>query len=267
MAKWSPIDERIAFVSRTLSETDETGFESSVVVSSHPGRERHALLTVDSLLLSGLAWSGDARFLATLALRVSLNELTSIFDPPEGTIHVTPSDSSESDKTAMPGKYMGFTWVSASDGPTILATTLSRDGSFETVFIDPKMREVREITPDLIFPGGKLHPDLLSPDGKTLAALRGKYAHRIVCIDVESARARELDPHGEVAWLGWHPQTGDLAVLVRTREGVKLEMIPPEGERRTVVTFARSEFFDVPEMVISADGKLAAIEVHLSKDD
>lgn len=272
MPVWSPRDGRIAFVSRALEGTDEEKSRCSVFTTTLDAEVRLRLTRVDSTLPGRLGWSADARFLALLGVLPDKDELTDIFAPPEGTLHLIPSDGEDASDTALPGTYGSFAWVDGAarmgKGPVLLAAGHSKDRPTSAlVLIDPRARETRLTVEDVFFPAGQVRASHLSPDGKTLVALRGEYGSQVACVDIEDGSTKVIEPRGEAACIGWHPAGEEIAALIRVDAGVRLEMLSPEGPRREITTFPRDDFFDVPRMVISPDGRFAAVELHAARKD
>jgi hypothetical protein len=58
-----------------------------------------------------------------------------------------------------------------------------------------------------------------------------------------------------------------VAALIRSRSGVRIEWISPDGSREEVARFDRKTFYDVTDMVLSPDGLRAAVEVHKQRAD
>ena len=261
---WSPRDDRLAFVSVTADAPGEPPMECAVNVARPGTDERRRVIAGDSMLV-GVGWSADAQWLAAAATEGAEEEAG-----PEGPAYVV--RCARADGSVEPfviPRLLTGTWVpraaNFSDAPAILAMIAAGTGA-RTVLIDPASRRRRTLADDLSFPAGLVRPSHLSPDGRLLAALRGVGTIRIAILDLVTGNISELDPRGEVAWFGWLPDGSGLAALVRDSSGVRLEVLSPTGDRRTVTLFARADFFDAPSASISPDGKRVAIEVHVTAD-
>ena len=265
---WSPRGGRIAFVSRSMKGPGDDSADCTVMTMTPDGEKRLPLITLSSPLVMRLAWSGDARFLAALSVSINEEEMEDIMDVSGGTLHLAPSDAEDAGVRVVPGNYLSFAWVSrvvgAPGAPAVLAAARDRSGTTAAaVLICPETGKVSIVAEDVAFPAGEVESCHLSADGRTLATLRKERRDaRIVLVDVETGESREIEPKGEVAWLGWRPGANEIVALTRHDRGVRLEVISPEGARREVASFKREDFFDAPRLALSPDGKSAAVELH-----
>jgi Tol biopolymer transport system component len=287
---WSPRGDRIAFASRAMKGPGDDSAECTLLTMTPDGEKRLPLISLSSPLVMRLAWSGDARFLAALSLSTSDHEMENILEMPTGTLHLTPSGEKGSGPfcaqhpsgptgkrvltpfPVVPGNCLSFAWVSEvagmPAGPIVLAAASPREMTTAALLIHPETRKVSTLAEEVFFPAGEVESCHLSADGRTLAALRKEQrGAQIVLVDVETGETREIEPKGEVAWLGWRPARSEIVALVRHDRGVRLEMISPEGPRRKVASFKREDFFDVPRLALSPDGKSAAVELHAPRKD
>lgn len=266
---WSPADDRIAFVSRMLEGTPEQKAGCTVCTTTAETGERCSLLTLEARLVMRLGWSGDARFIAALAVSADSQRVDDLLAPPEGKLLVLSSQPGDEAPVEVPGNFAGFAWVpkapAPGGGPLLLADSAAEDETSTVIFFHPQSRQLHTVGDQLIFPAGEMQPGHLSPDGTTLVSLRGLRAGRISLIDVVTGSAAEMEPQGEVASLTWHPGGREIAALIRSDKGVRLEMLSRTGGRREITTFRRDDFFDVPRMVLSPDGRLAAVEAHVAR--
>ncbi|HUW57682.1 MAG TPA: hypothetical protein VMZ92_13670 [Planctomycetota bacterium] len=271
MPVWSPVDDRIAFLSRPVEGTDEEKSCCSVFVSTLDTERRRRVITLEARLAARHDWSPDGRLLAVLGVPVLDEELPDILSAAEGSLHVVSSASEDAADTALPVTCTGFAWAARAagmPGPALLASVPTDDGETRSVLlIDPESREIRTVVDEVFFPAGEVHATHLSPDGKTLVALRGEHEDHIVFTDVSAGTETVIRPRGEVAWVGWHPNGDEVLALIRIGRGVRMERITPEGRRREVATFGRETFYDVPGMAVSGDGRFAAVEVHAVRRD
>ncbi len=276
LPSWSPTDDRLAFLSMPATEPGEPG-PCSVDVARPGTDERRRLLTMRRMLV-GTGWSADARFLAAAAAEDAPE--SAMPSAPIHTLYVLPGEGDPSSKPARITGCLTAAWVPCAAGfaagPAILAI-LAAGAAARTVLIEAATRARKTLADDLVFPAGLVRASHLSPDGRTLAALRGIGTLRIALLDIVTGDVREIDPRGEVAWLGWRENGSrtldgvpdeigrpifSLAALIRDRAGVRLDLFSPDGTPRTVTVFERSEFFDAPLLAISPDGRLAAVELH-----
>jgi hypothetical protein len=288
---WSPWDDRIAFVSRRAEGPGDEAAECTVCTTTLDAGKRLRLITLGSSLVMRLAWSSDARFLAALAVPPGEGEMEDILGVPGGSLFVTRSDSEDTSPGVVPGNYLSFAWVSEGKrgqepfvrstlpglqakgscprfpSMVLAAARAGHEATTTAVLIHPETGELSTVAEDVSFPAGEVESSHLSTDGRTLVALRQTRGGRIVLVDVETREVREIEPRGEVAWLGWRPGREEIAALIRHDRGVCLEMISPQGARREITTFKREDFFDVPGLALSPDGNSAAVELHAPRKD
>jgi len=265
---WSPRGDRIALVSRSLKGPGDESADCTVLTMTPDGEKRLPLIALGSPLVTRLAWSADARFLAALSVPMSEGEPEEIMDLSGGTLQLARSDALDAGTSVVPGNYLSLAWVGgAPGGPFLLAAAYSRDMTTAAVLIHPETRNLSTLAEDVVFPAGEVESSHLSADGRTLVALRRTREARIVLVDVDTGKTGEIEPKGEVAWLGWRPGRSEIVALVRHDRGVRLESISPEGPRREVASFKRADFFDVPRLALSPDGTHAAVELHAPTKD
>jgi len=292
---WSPLGDRIAFVSRSMQGPHDETAECTVFTTTPDGEKRLPLFSLSSPLVMRLGWSCDARFLAALAAPASEGEMEDVLGMPGGTLYLSEEKGTGALSSGLlspfppsvgvlPGNYLSFAWVSGTgkgsrtpDGvkgpgpfshPMVLAAArLGNEATTAAVLIHPETGEVSTVAEEIVFPAGEVESSHLSADGRTLVCLRRTHGGRIVLVDVETRKVREIEPKGEVAWLGWRPGHDEIAALIRDDRGVRLEMTSPEDVRREITTFRREDFFDVPRLALSPDGNSAALEVHAAHKD
>ncbi len=259
---WSPKDDRLAFVSVTVSEPGAPPTECAVDIAS-PGTDERRRVMTSATPFVGVGWSADARFVGAASPEGEEGE-----SPSAATYTIRAARAEGEADPLVIGRCLTATWLPRAAGfsetPAVLAV-IATGAVARTVLIDPESRKRRTIAEDLFFPAGLVRPTHLSADGRFFAALRGMGTVRIALLDLATGALAERDPRGEVAWLGWLPGGTDLAALIRDASGVRLDVISPSGTSRTVTLFSRSEFFDTPSASISPDGRNIAVEVHVAE--
>ena len=266
---WSPCEDLIAFLSRMVEGSVEQKSACSVLVTPLDASKRRTLLRLPWSLVTNLGWSADARLLAALAMPFTSDETEELLAPPAGTLHVMQPDEPGTTSVRLDGSYVDFTWVSGAGGlpgaRLLAGIRMEEQESTSAVLIHPRTLETTPVADDLAFPADEIRPSLVSDDRRWLLALRAPGRRKIVKVALSAGRSEEIDARGEPACVAWRPGTGQFAALVRTDVGVLFEMISPDGARRTVTHFKRRDFFDVPRLVFSPDGRLAALEAHSAR--
>ena len=269
----SPVDDRLAFVGLSMEGENPDTSWCCISTADAVTDTRRRLVTIDTSFVLRLGWSADARFLAAVSSPLGRLEVERAWGGAiQQVLHVVRADARDATGTEVEGNYISFDWVPAaagiSDGPLILAARLApHQFTSAAVFINPETRETHTVTKGILFPGRQVRANHLSPDGRSLLVLSGSDGRHIECIDVERGASRKIDVRGEVADFAWHPAGEEFVALIRTGQHTRVERITPDGPRREVAQFPRDAFFDVPTMVLSPDGKSAALEVHVPRKD
>ncbi|HUU43605.1 MAG TPA: hypothetical protein VMX57_07490 [Planctomycetota bacterium] len=269
----SPVDDRIVFVGLSMEGENPDTSWCCISTARADGESRRRLVTLPASFVLRPEWSADARFVAALASPLSRYEI----EQPLGgavhqALHVLRADARDARDTQVTGNYMSFAWVPHAAGfrdrPVVLAARLApHQFTSAAVLIDPESGEMKTLIKGIVFPARQVRTGHLSPDGRTLLVLSGGDNRRIRCIDVETTSTSEIDVGGEVVDFAWLPEGKTFAVLVRAERDTRVEMMTPGGDRREVASFPRETFFDVPAMVLSPDGRRAALEVHVPRKD
>jgi len=263
---YSPRDDRIAFAALDIQGEDYDGSSCVVSTTTVASETLHAVFTLQASFVLRVDWSSDARYLAAVATPFTRFDIERSFDAPvKQTLHLAPGDAGDATDTALDGDVLSFAWV---PGPALLVTRPSRNPfTTDAVLVEAATRKARTVARNVVFPGRAAEACHLSADGRTLLTLGAGDDRQVRCLDVTDGSVRTIDARGEVVGLSWHPSGETFAALIRTPAGARIEMMTPEGDRREVVAFAREETFDVPRMVLSPDGRRAAVEVHLPRKD
>jgi Tol biopolymer transport system component len=265
---WSPVDERIAFVAAPVDMDEDECERCSVVTTPAQGGARRTLARFEDVLVSRIKWSPDAQRLAVMAIPATREESEDIFDATvQQGLRVLRADVEDSTPQRVVRCAITYAWFERiegfSDGPALGVIDLPRRGSvFRAMLFNPRTAKRIELPAALSFAGSGPQPTHLSRDGRTLATVNVKAPRRVVLFEPASGASRELDAKGEVFWLGWVPQSDDLALLVQDRDATRLDLLSPAGARRTVTRFDRREYFEAPSAALSPDGKRIAVELH-----
>jgi hypothetical protein len=268
---WAPRGDLIAFLSRMVEGTVEQKSACSVLVTPLDPSKRRTLVRLPWSLVTNLGWSPDAAHLAALAMPFTSDETEELLAPPAGTLHLMSPGEPGASPVRLDGSYVDFAWVSdvaGIAGPQLLAGTREEEEeSTSAVLIRPGTLAARKVADDLAFPADEIRPFLLSSDRRWLLALRAPRRDRIVRVPLDGGKVQEINPHGEPACISARAGSDEIGALIRVDAGVLFERISPDGSRRTVTVFRREDFFDVPRLVFSPDGRLAAVEAHSARTE